>query len=38
MFAEPRVVLLEPSFVSLIVKVCGSTGPLAGFVTATCTE
>ena len=37
MFAEPRVVLLDPSFASVIVKLWASTGPLDGFVTATCT-
>jgi hypothetical protein len=37
MFAEPRVVLLDASFARVIVKFCGLTGPLVGFVTATCT-
>ena len=29
--------LLDPSFASVIVKFCALTGPLSGFVTATCT-
>ena len=37
-FAEPRVVLLDASFVIVTVKFCGFTGsPAAGFVTATTT-